>query len=62
MPGGTTREGIVIVETMAYDVTKDQLLWGAVSDVRDPDHMDAYMKELVKDSAKEMKKAGLIRK
>jgi hypothetical protein len=62
VPGGITREAIVIVETMAYDVTKDMLLWGAVSDVRNPDNMDAYMKELVKDSAKEMKKAGLIKK
>jgi hypothetical protein len=62
VPGGTTREAIVIVETMAYDVAKDLLLWGAVSDVRDPKNMDAYMKELVRDSAKEMKKAGLIKK
>jgi hypothetical protein len=62
VPGGTMRQAIVIVETMAYDVTKDMLLWGAVSDVRDPENMDAYMKELVKDSAKEMKKAGLIKK
>jgi hypothetical protein len=62
VPGGTTKEGIVIVETAAYDVAKDLLLWGAVSDVRDPANMDAYMKELVKDGANEMKKAGLIKK
>jgi hypothetical protein len=62
VPGGTTREAIVIVETLAYDVAKDMLLWAAVSDVRDPANMDAYMKELVKDGAKEMKKAGLIKK
>ncbi len=62
VPGHTERESVVVVETVAYSVTKDQLLWGGVSEARDPKNMDAYMKELVKDGAKEMKKAGLIRK
>jgi hypothetical protein len=62
VPGGVSKEAIVIVETMAYDLAKDMLLWGAVSDVRDPANMDAYMKELVGDAAKEMKKAGLVKR
>jgi hypothetical protein len=62
VPGGVSKEAIVIVETLAFDVANDMLLWGAVSDVRDPANMDAYMKELVRDGAKEMKKAGLIKR
>ncbi len=62
VPAHSTKESIVVVETMAYDVPKDLLLWGGVSQARNPDSMDAYIKELVKDGAKEMQKAGLIRR
>ncbi|MGE5359280.1 MAG: hypothetical protein ACM3NQ_09695 [Bacteroidales bacterium] len=61
-PAHTERESIAVVETVVYDVTRDTLLWGAVSAVTESKGMDAYMKELVGDAVKEMKKAGLIKK
>jgi hypothetical protein len=61
-PGYTTRESIVVVETVVYDMVRDTLLWGGVSEVTDPKGMDAYMKQLVGDAVKEMQKAGLIKK
>jgi hypothetical protein len=60
IPGHTSRESTVIVETMAYSLAKDLLLWGGVSEAKNPENMDAYMKELVQDGAREMKKAGLL--
>jgi hypothetical protein len=61
-PARTTRETILIVETMAYSVPMDLLLWGGVSEERNPKSVDAYLKELVRDGANEMRKAGLIRR
>ncbi len=61
-PGHTERESIAVVETAVYDVERDKLLWGAVSEVSDPKSMDAYMKQLVEDAVKEMRKAGLVKK
>lgn len=60
VPAHTTREATVVVETMAYSLSKDLLLWGGVSEAKNPASMDAYMKELVQDGAREMKKAGLL--
>jgi len=61
-PAHSRREDTVVVETMVYSVPKDLLLWGGVSEARNPDSMDAYIKELVKDGVNEIKKAGLLRK
>jgi hypothetical protein len=61
-PGRTTRESIVVVEALAYSVPMDLLLWGGVSEARDPKGLDVYLKELVRDGANEMRKAGLIRR
>jgi hypothetical protein len=61
-PGHTTTDTIVVVETIVYDLRRNLLLWGAVSETADPKNMDAYMKRLVGDAAKEMQKAGLISK
>jgi len=59
-PGYTTKETIVVVEAMVYGVARDSLLWAAVSETKNPKSMDAYMKALVADAVKEMRKAGLI--
>jgi hypothetical protein len=61
-PARTSREDTLVVETMVYSVAKDLLLWGGVSEERNPESVDAYIKELVKDGVSEMKKAGLVRK
>jgi len=60
-PGYTTRDTIVVVETMIFSVPKNVLLWAAVSETTNPKGMDEYMKGLASDAVKEMRKAGLIR-
>jgi hypothetical protein len=59
-PGYTTKDMFVVVETMVYSVPRDSLLWAAVSETKNPKSMDQYMKTLVNDAVKEMRKAGLI--
>ncbi len=61
-PAHKSVDTIVVVETLVYNVTRDVLLWAAVSQTNDPKSMDAYMKQLVSDVAKEMQKAGLVKK
>ena len=50
------------VETMFYDLRTDKLMWAGMSDTTSPDTAQKFIKELVKETAKEMKKNGLIRK
>jgi hypothetical protein len=59
-PGYLRTDTIVSVETLVYDVPKDRLLWGGVSETTDPKKLDSFIKEIVDQAAKQMKKAGLI--
>jgi len=59
-PGYTTKDTIVVVEAMIFSVPKDALLWAAVSETSNPKSMDQYMKAMVTDAVKEIRKAGLI--
>jgi hypothetical protein len=59
-PGYLRTDTIVSVETLVYQVPTDRLLWGGVSETRDPSKLDSFIKEIVDQAAKEMKKAGLI--
>ena len=48
------------VETLVYDATHDQLVWAALSETRNPDSLQEFVKELVDAVAKEMKKMKMI--
>ena len=50
------------VETLVFSVSRDKLLWAALSETTNPKSMDAFMKDLVTKAVKEMKKAGLTAK
>jgi len=59
VPGGVEKQTLVVVETTIYSVARDQLLWAAVSESRNPRDLRGFVDELVKESVKEMQKQGL---
>ena len=51
---------IITVETLIYDLTKNQLVWAATSETRDPKNLQEFVKDLVNAAVKEMKKMKLV--
>ena len=62
IPGGVRRETKVVVESTIYSVTRDQLLWAAVTETTNPRDLRGFVEELVKRSVEEMQKQGLARR
>ena len=60
--GGSTirTDTILHVETLVYDLTSDKLIWAGQSSTMNPSKADSMVKELVDESAKEMRKQGLL--
>ena len=61
IPGSTQHETVVTVETTIYSVPRNELLWAAVTETRDPKDLPRFIEELVKESVKQMQKQGLAR-
>jgi hypothetical protein len=61
VPGRTERETVVVVESTIYSVPRNQLLWAAVSETRNPKDLRQFIEELVKESVDELHKQGLAR-
>ena len=51
---------IITVETLIYDLTRNQLVWAATSETRDPKNLQDFVKDLVAEAVKEMKKMKLV--
>jgi hypothetical protein len=51
---------IITVETLIYDLTRNQLIWAATSETRDPKNLQDFVKDLVGAAVKEMKKMKLV--
>ena len=60
VPLSTRDVTTISVETLVYDVTRDQLVWAAASNTRDPETLQEFIKDLVNAAVKEMKKAKLV--
>jgi hypothetical protein len=60
--GGSTirTDTIVHVETLVYDLKSDDLVWAGQSSTVNPSKAESMIKELVDESAKEMRKQGLL--
>ena len=50
----------ITVETLVYDLTRDQLVWAATSETRDPKNLQDFVKDLVNAAVREMKKMKLV--
>ncbi len=51
---------IVTVETLVYSLVQNKLLWVGQSETTNPSNVDAFVHELVAESAKRMKQDGVI--
>ena len=61
VPAFIDRDTFVIVETTIYSVPRNQLLWAAVSETKNPKSLQRFVEDLVKESVKELRKQGLAR-
>ena len=61
IPGSVDRDTVVVVETLIFSVPRDALLWAAVSETKNPEAVQGFVQELVKEAVKELQKQGLAR-
>ena len=61
VPGGVQKETSVVVESTVFSLPRNQLMWAAVSETRNPKDLRGFVEELVKESVKEMQKQGLAK-
>jgi hypothetical protein len=61
IPGSVDSETIVTVETLIYSVPRNQLVWAAASETRNPKTLQKFVEDLVKEAVKELDKQGLAR-
>ena len=61
IPGSVDQDTIVVVETTIYSVPRNQLLWAAVSETKNPKTLQRFVEDLVKESVKQLQKQGLAR-
>jgi hypothetical protein len=60
-PGSQREDTIVVIENLIFSVAKDKLLWAGVSETTNPKNAGTIIKDLVKETLKEMRKEKLIR-
>jgi hypothetical protein len=60
--GAVDHDTVVVVETTIYSVPRNQLLWAAVSETKNPKTLQRFITELVKASVKELHEQGLARR
>lgn len=61
IPGSSSKETTVVVETTIYSVPRNSLLWAAVSETKDPKTLAKFIQDLVGASVKELQRQGLAR-
>jgi hypothetical protein len=61
VPAHVDRNTLVMVETTIYSVPRNALLWAAVTETHNPDHIGAFVEELAAGCVKELHKVGLAK-
>jgi hypothetical protein len=61
IPGSVDRNEVIIVESTIFSVPKNQLLWGAVSETKDPKTLQKFIGDLVKASVEQLQEQGLAK-
>ena len=56
--GGGSRDTVVTVEMLIFSVPRNQLLWAAVSETRNPKTLQKCVEDLVKESVKQIQTQG----
>ena len=62
VPGSVRKETVVVVETTIFSVPRNELLWAAVSETRNPENLPQFVEDLVKESVKVLQEQGLARR
>ena len=62
VPGYTWTDKVITLETLIFSIDKDELLWAGRSESTNPKDIHKFVKELVKEAGKELRKAGLVSK
>jgi len=61
-PGYARQDRIVSIETLGYAIDEDELLWTGTSQTRNPkDDVRKFVRQLLDEIGKEMRKSGLVR-
>jgi hypothetical protein len=61
IPGRVDTDTVVVVETTIFSVPRNQLLWAAVSETKNPKDLQRFVDALVKESVKALHKQGLAK-
>jgi hypothetical protein len=59
-PSRTSTSIVVVVETLVFDLTRNQLVWAATAETKDPKNLQTFVTDLVKAAVAEMKKMKLV--
>jgi hypothetical protein len=59
--GSKKTDTTIVVETLVYSVPMDKLLWAGISTATNPKEAQAFIKQLVDEAVKEMRKQGLVK-
>lgn len=62
VPGYSSENLILVVETLIYSVPRNMLLWAGISETKNPKQLQKVIADIVESAAKEMKKQGLVPK
>jgi len=61
IPGSREDVTVVTVESIVFSLPRNELLWAAVSETRNPKDLRAFIEDLAKASVEEMHKQGLAK-
>ena len=61
IPGSVDRDTVVVVETTIFSLPRNQLVWAAVSETKNPENLQQFIEDLVKECVKELQKQGLAK-
>jgi hypothetical protein len=59
--GSMREDTTLVIENLVFSVSRDKLLWAAISETTNPKNAGTLIKDLVKETMKEMRKEKLIR-
>jgi len=61
IPGSVDRDTVIIVESTIYSLPKNALLWGGVSETKDPKTLQKFIGDLVKASVEQLQEQGFAK-
>ena len=50
----------IVIETLVYDTARDALVWAGTSETRNPDSLQEFVKDLVSETVREMRRMKLV--